>query len=100
MMKQRKFKKNMYELMLVLKQTDEGKIKETVDKVIDKINEDGEVVSVGEWGKRSLAYEIAGETEGVYYLIYFTSNFKAVTKLDRYIRMEPTILCNVIVTKG
>lgn len=100
MRKRLKFKQNKYELMMVLRPIDEAMVKETIAKVVDRINEEGEVTSTDEWGKKTLAYEVDGETEGIYILVYFTSNFKAVNKLDQYIRMESNILRNVIVIKG
>ena len=58
-----------YEAVVVfnMKQGEES-IKDSIEKFGNLIKENGNLESVEEWGKKTLAYEIDDETEGYYVL--------------------------------
>lgn len=52
----------------------------------------GEVVDIQRWGKRKLAYEIKKKREGVYTVLKFRSDGKAVFELERNLRLSEPVL--------
>src|SRR5690606_11746248 len=57
----------------------------------------GEVTHLDRWGKRRLAYEIGGHTEGYYVLIKFQGNPAAAIELDRILRITDPVMRHLIV---
>ena len=63
---------NSYETIFIIDATlDEETVTALKDKFTTLIEQNGELESVDEWGKRRLAYEINDRTEGFYYLVNF-----------------------------
>ena len=52
---------------------------------------DGTVDNVDNWGKRKLAYEINGLTDGDYTLIDFHANPESIAELDRILRITDSV---------
>lgn len=52
----------------------------------------GKVDSVDEWGKRKLAYEINGLTDGDYTLIDFEAEPAAIAELDRVLHIMDAVV--------
>ena len=59
----------------------------------------GKVDNVDEWGKRKLAYEINGLTDGVYTLIDFHADPAEVAELDRVLRINDAVVRHMIVKR-
>jgi small subunit ribosomal protein S6 len=59
----------------------------------------GQVDNVENWGRRKLAYEIAGLTEGDYTLIDFHMDPASVAELDRVLRITDAIVRHKIVRR-
>ncbi len=59
----------------------------------------GAVDNVDEWGKRKLAYEINGLTDGVYTLIDFHADPAEVAELDRVLRISDVVVRHMIVKR-
>ena len=59
----------------------------------------GTVDNVDEWGKRKLAYEINGLTDGVYTLIDFHADPAEVAELDRVLRITDAVVRHMIVKR-
>ncbi len=60
---------------------------------------DGVVDAVTEWGKRKLAYEINGLTDGDYTLIDFHAEPSAIAELDRVLRITDAVVRHMIVKR-
>ena len=60
---------------------------------------DGVVDNVEEWGKRKLAYEINGLTDGDYILIDFHANPDSIAELDRVLRIADAVERHMIVRR-
>ena len=60
---------------------------------------DGKVDNVDAWGKRKLAYEIKGLTEGDYTLIDFHANAESIAELDRVLRINDAVVRHMIVAR-
>ena len=59
----------------------------------------GAVDNVDNWGKRKLAYEIDGLTDGDYTLIDFHANPTDVAELDRVLRITDAVERHMIVKR-
>ena len=59
----------------------------------------GKVDNVDEWGKRKLAYEINGLTEGDYTLINFHADPTQIAELDRVLRITDAVVRHMIVRR-
>lgn len=59
----------------------------------------GKVDNVDEWGKRKLAYEINGLTDGDYTLVNFHADPQNVAELDRVLRINDVVVRHMIVKR-
>lgn len=59
----------------------------------------GKVNNVDEWGKRKLAYEINGLTDGDYTLVNFHADPQNVAELDRVLRINDAVVRHMIVKR-
>ena len=89
-----------YEAVVIIsmKQGEET-VKETVEKFSNLISANGEIESIDEWGKRTLAYEINDEAEGYYVLFNFNSAPTFPYELERKLRIDESILRYLVVTR-
>lgn len=83
-----------YELMVILKS---GLEEEALEAAIEKIsslitNNNGELVKVEKWGKRRLAYEVNGNTDGFYVVIDFNADNEATTEVDRVLKITDEVV--------
>ena len=90
-----------YELLFFVAPTisDENRI--AVMKRIETTIAEGEgkVDNVDEWGKRKLAYEINGLTDGDYTLVNFHADPQNVAELDRVLRINDAVVRHMIVKR-
>ena len=59
----------------------------------------GTVDNVDNWGKRKLAYEIDGLTDGDYTLIDFHAEPSNIAELDRVLRISDAVVRHMIVAR-
>ena len=59
----------------------------------------GKVDNVDEWGKRKLAYEINGLTDGDYTLIDFHADPQSIAELDRILRITDAVMRHMITAR-
>ena len=59
----------------------------------------GVVDNVENWGKRKLAYEVNGLTDGDYTLIDFHANPDSIAELDRVLRISDVVVRHMIVSR-
>jgi small subunit ribosomal protein S6 len=90
-----------YELLFFVAPTLE---EETRAKVMGRIENvitegDGKIDSHEDWGKRKLAYEINGLTEGDYILINFHADPDNIAELDRILRISDSVERHMIVRR-
>ena len=88
-----------YEAMVVL---EPGLGEEALEAALDRFTkavtrQGGEVTHIDRWGRRRLAYEIAGHTEGYYALLKFKGSPAAAIELDRILRITDGVLRHLIV---
>lgn len=70
-----------------------------VEKFKSLIADNGTVVSVDDWGKRRMAYEINDLREGYYTLIEFESLPSFPAELDRVYKITDGVMRSIIVCK-
>jgi small subunit ribosomal protein S6 len=89
---------NKYEVMVVLKPLLPDDIRrgtmEKVEKTVKTLK--GKVVTSEVWGKRHLAYEIKGHTDGYYVLWGIELPGEGVVELDKEIKLNSEVLRHII----
>jgi len=89
-----------YEAVVIfsMKQGEES-VKESVEKFSKLISANGELESIDEWGKRTLAYPIDDETEGYYVIYNFNSEPSFPAQLERRLNITDGVLRSLIVAR-
>ena len=90
-----------YELLFIIApSTDEETRANTMNRIQGVITSaEGSVDNVDEWGKRKLAYEINGLTDGDYTLIDFHTDPQSIAELDRVLRITDAVVRHMIVAR-
>jgi len=83
-----------YELMLIMNPSLDDEAREVVlAKARGVITADGGVVdSEDAWGKRHLAFEIGGFTDGDYHVLMFHATTAAIAELDRVLHITDPVI--------
>ena len=83
-----------YELLFFVAPTISDETRLAVMKRIEATIAEGEgkIDNVEDWGKRKLAYEINGLTEGDYTLIDFHADPANIAELDRVLRITDAVV--------
>ena len=84
----------LYEtVILVDANREDAAIEATVQKFQDMITAGGEVIRTDRWGKRRIAYEIAGRSHADYTVYYYHANKASlVAELERALRLDEAVL--------
>ena len=69
------------------------------EKMKEMISKNGELTNVDEWGKKTLAYPIKKETEGVYILFTFVAKPEFISEFERILRLEDIVLKHMVIKK-
>lgn len=82
-----------YELLFFVAPSIDEESRLAVMKRIDTAitADNGTVDNVDNWGKRKLAYEVNGLTDGDYTLIDFHANPESIAELDRVLRITDAV---------
>lgn len=90
-----------YELLFFISPSIDDEVRLAMMKRIDDtiITQGGVVDNVDEWGKRKLAFEVDGLTEGNYTLIDFHTEPAAIAELDRVLHISDDVVRYMIVRR-
>lgn len=90
-----------YELLFIVATTIDDETRAGVMKRIETTITDaqGVVDNVDNWGKRKLAYEINGLSDGDYTLIDFHTDPQSIAELDRVLRINDAVVRHMIVAR-
>ncbi len=90
-----------YELLYIVDPSSNEEVRAGVSARIDVAisNNGGKVDDVEDWGKRKLAYEIDGLSEGDYVLINFHADPTQIQELDRVLRINDAVKRHMIVAR-
>lgn len=73
-------------------------VAQRIESIVSEGN--GEIDNVEEWGKRKLAYEVEGLTEGDYTLVNFHADPDNIAELDRVLRISDVAKRHMIVRRN
>jgi small subunit ribosomal protein S6 len=80
---------------------DEGAVNEELSKITSIIEKSkGSIKNTEIWGVKRLAYPIKHQENGFYVLVYFNSDTKPLSELDRLNKINDKILRHLIVKTG
>ena len=90
-----------YELLYFVAPTIDEETRAAVTKRIEGVVAEGKgtIDNVDVWGKRKLAYEINGLTDGDYTLIDFHTDPQSIAELDRVLRITDAVVRHMIVAR-
>ena len=90
-----------YELLYFVAPTIDEETRAAVTKRIEGVVAEGKgtIDNVDVWGKRKLAYEINGLTDGDYTLIDFHTDPQSIAELDRVLRITDAVVRHKIVAR-
>lgn len=86
-----------YEIVYIFRSSLED---EEIESKLDRYHErlgDADLTAVEHWGKRQLAYEIAGERNGYYVVVQFTADPGRIGELEQVLKMDEDLLRHLIV---
>ena len=91
-----------YELLYIVAPTIEDEAREAVQKRIESTitADEGVIDGVDAWGRRKLAYEIDGLTDGDYTLVDFRADPQSIAELDRVLRITDAVVRSMIVARA
>ena len=93
-----------YELLFFVSPTIEDEARagamKRIETTIAEANGVIDNVDTENWGKRKLAYEIDGLTEGDYTLIDFHAEPENIAELDRVLRINDAVVRHMIVRRA
>ncbi len=90
-----------YELMFIADpELDERGLKKLIEQYLELVTkEGGSVENTDIWGRRKLAYEIDGKTEGNYVVVNYTTTPEVSAELDRVLNLNESVVRTKILRK-
>ena len=90
-----------YELMFIADpELDERGLKKLTEQYLELVTkEGGSVENTDIWGRRKLAYEIDGKTEGNYVVVNYTTTPEVSAELDRVLKLNESVVRTKILRK-
>ena len=90
-----------YELMFIANpELDERGLKKLTEQYLELVTkEGGSVENTDIWGRRKLAYEIDGKTEGNYVVVNYTTTPEVSAELDRVLNLNESVVRTKILRK-
>ena len=90
-----------YELMFIADpELDERGLKKLTEQHLELVTkEGGSVENTDIWGRRKLAYEIDGKTEGNYVVVNYTTTPEVSAELDRVLNLNESVVRTKILRK-
>ena len=90
-----------YELMVIADpELDERGLKKLTEQYLELVTkEGGSVENTDIWGRRKLAYEIDGKTEGNYVVVNYTTTPEVSAELDRVLNLNESVVRTKILRK-
>lgn len=90
--------KNRYEMIVLFRPELESKMDAPLKTIADLVKDNGgDIVSDKDWGRRELAYKIAGETHAVYRVYELRLPATAPAKIDSVLNITDGVIRHLIV---
>lgn len=95
---EKEIRTNAYECMFVVDlSAGVDAAQPTVQKFVDLIKNNGEIVDVAEWGKRRFEYPINDMNEGYYTVVTFKAPAAFPNELERLLNIDEAVLRSMVV---
>ncbi|MCH4159379.1 MAG: 30S ribosomal protein S6 [Bifidobacterium minimum] len=90
-----------YELMFIANpELDERGLTKLTEQYLDIVTkEGGSIDGTDYWGRRKMAYEIAGKNEGNYVVVNYTAEPATSAELDRLLNLNESVIRTKILRK-
>lgn len=89
--------KSRYELVVLFRPEFEAKMDAPLKTVADLVEQNGgQIVSQDNWGRKELAYKIAGETHAVYRVYQLDLPADAPAKIDQVLNITDSVIRHLI----
>ncbi|MHC4456187.1 MAG: 30S ribosomal protein S6 [Planctomycetota bacterium] len=76
---------------------DSDAVMDTIKNILNRA--DCQIVSIGKWAERKLAYEINGKSRGTYFLCYFRAGGDRIRDIERDVQLSDKIM-RVLILKA
>ena len=87
-------------LVIAAPALDERGLKKLTEQYLELVTkEGGSVENTDIWGRRKLAYEIDGKTEGNYVVVNYTTTPEVSAELDRVLNLNESVVRTKILRK-
>ncbi len=85
---------NLYETIFIFRPNlPQEAINQLNEKIKEKITKnDGEIISLENWGQKRLAYEIKGLREGIFSRLIFRAPSSLISELDKDFKIDDKIV--------
>lgn len=94
---EKEIKMNAYECMFIADISAGVDAAPTVQKFVNLIDTNGEIVDVAEWGKRRFEYPINDKNEGYYTVVTFKAQSDFPTELERLLNIDESVMRSMVV---
>ncbi len=86
-----------YEILFILAGSlRDSETKKELEKWESELLKFAKILAKAEWGRRELAYKIAGETTGTYFVAHFEADGAKMAELENALRLDPKIIRHLI----
>ena len=87
-----------YESVVVIDSSlGDQEIEQQIEKITAMVSEGkGEVKEIQRWGRRKIAYEIRGKSEGYYTMLRFAAAPELIEALERAFRLNESVLRHMV----
>jgi small subunit ribosomal protein S6 len=87
-----------YELMLILRpDVADDKAQAVIDRTTRQVSTGGgQIVTVAQWGRRRLAYQIDRYREGSYHIVLFEAPAEVISELERSLQITEEVLRHLV----
>lgn len=90
--------KSRYEMVVLFRPELEGKMDAPLKVIADLVKQnDGDIITENDWGRKELAYKIAGETHAVYRVYELSLPAEAPAKIDSVLNITEGVIRHLIV---
>ncbi len=95
---EKEIRTNAYECMFVVDlSAGTDAAQSTVQKFVNLIESNGEIVDVAEWGKRRFEYPINDMNEGYYTVVTFKAPAEFPNELERLLNIDEAVLRSMVI---
>lgn len=90
--------KSRYEMVVLFRPELEAKMDAPLKVITDLVKQnDGDIITENDWGRKELAYKIAGETHAVYRVYELSLPAEAPAKIDSVLNITEGVIRHLIV---